>query len=477
MTFFFRFRSLDALLGERKELEKQEIYFAPPEQLNDPMEGYKDLFWEGDEIAWRNLVKHYLICLMQTTLTGFILGNEYKSTISKNFILSSPMTLPSIDLKNNFRKICDDFFSNAEANEIITLLTRQKFPVRRGELEFCLRGIHPMAFGSIMKVFRRKGLVPPPDNSVPIVGLTVNDVAKSVLKVLNEIGSNAEKYDQEALQALFDAGGIIYKQLDLIRYIGSNHELERAWHSIFYSFPEQYIINLGGLIYFDWYTTCFVGNPTQAAMWGNYGDGHEGVCLKFRAKEIEGNSPTLALRGVIGLNGNGWIYGDRDIPFERMVYTDKLKEIDFFRSIGRLPIPQLKSMWYTDETGKTSNCANDVLSQKQEWHQSYWDSFRTMTLSKLEDWAHEDEYRLRLVSTLGFFQEIKDRKLTYSFQDLEGIIFGIRTPLESKKQIIDVITEKCRKHGREAFEFGQATYKSSTGKITILPLNLPFSKS
>lgn len=70
MPFFYRFRSLDALLGDHQELEKQEIYFSPPEQLNDPMEGYKDLVWRGDKIVWRNLIKHYLLCLTQTVLTA-----------------------------------------------------------------------------------------------------------------------------------------------------------------------------------------------------------------------------------------------------------------------------------------------------------------------------------------------------------------------------------------------------------------------
>ena len=72
MPFFYRFRSLDALLDEWQELEKQEIYFAPPEQLNDPMEGFKELFWRGDQIVWENLIRHYLLCLSQTVVVAMI---------------------------------------------------------------------------------------------------------------------------------------------------------------------------------------------------------------------------------------------------------------------------------------------------------------------------------------------------------------------------------------------------------------------
>jgi hypothetical protein len=27
------------------------------------MEGYKDVYWTGDRIVWRNLLRHYLLCL------------------------------------------------------------------------------------------------------------------------------------------------------------------------------------------------------------------------------------------------------------------------------------------------------------------------------------------------------------------------------------------------------------------------------
>jgi hypothetical protein len=73
---------MDALLGERAELEKQEIFFASTKQLNDPVEGYKDLFWKGDVIAWKNFLRHYVLCLMQTILQalenkeGYVVTSE-----------------------------------------------------------------------------------------------------------------------------------------------------------------------------------------------------------------------------------------------------------------------------------------------------------------------------------------------------------------------------------------------------------------
>ena len=61
-------------------MERQEIYFASTKQLNDPVEGYKDLFWKGDAIAWKNFLRHYVLCLMQTILRALENVEEYVVT-------------------------------------------------------------------------------------------------------------------------------------------------------------------------------------------------------------------------------------------------------------------------------------------------------------------------------------------------------------------------------------------------------------
>ncbi|WP_148272527.1 hypothetical protein [Leptospirillum ferrooxidans] len=73
---------------------------------------------------------------------------------------------------------------------------------------------------------------------------------------------------------------------------------------------------------------------------------------------------------------------------------------------------------------------------------------------------------------LDSFREAKDRKLTYRFADLEGIIFGIRTPLEDKVRIFNIIATKYKEHGRGSFEFSQAAYSGHSGKIEIRRLDL-----
>jgi hypothetical protein len=56
VSHLYRFRSIKNLL-DRDELENQEIFLAHPDAMNDPTEGIKDVFWQGDKIVWGNLFK------------------------------------------------------------------------------------------------------------------------------------------------------------------------------------------------------------------------------------------------------------------------------------------------------------------------------------------------------------------------------------------------------------------------------------
>ena len=78
MAEFFRFRTIDALLGQFQELKEQTIYFASPDELNDPMEGLRDIVWNGDQIVWTNFFKHYIFCLNRSCLMLIITRNSQK---------------------------------------------------------------------------------------------------------------------------------------------------------------------------------------------------------------------------------------------------------------------------------------------------------------------------------------------------------------------------------------------------------------
>ena len=114
-TFLYRFRSTDKLLGEKyQELEKQEIYFASPEELNDPLEGFTNLSWTGDQILWSNLLNHYLMCLMRTVIDAHICGLDHEFTCDQSYVFSTEASLPTPKLKDLYRRICKIFFQHED---------------------------------------------------------------------------------------------------------------------------------------------------------------------------------------------------------------------------------------------------------------------------------------------------------------------------------------------------------------------------
>lgn len=89
---------------------------------------------------------------------------------------------------------------------------------------------------------------------------------------------------------------------------------------------------------------------------------------------------------------------------------------------------------------------------------------------KLKEWEYEKEQRLFLSSSLEMYNTQESRKLKYKFEDLEAIIFGMRTSVEDKAKIIKIIKAKCKENNRKDFDFYQAFYSSFSGKMEIKKL-------
>ncbi|MCG8338674.1 MAG: DUF2971 domain-containing protein, partial [Proteobacteria bacterium] len=122
----YRFRPTDKLLGEKyQELERQQIYFATPEELNDPMEGFREYFWRGDEIIWKNFFRHYLLCLEHVS-SLFVIGGEEHFVLCENDInvFKSINDFPTDMYRQLYLDLCLMFFDQAIVKDIIKLLSK-----------------------------------------------------------------------------------------------------------------------------------------------------------------------------------------------------------------------------------------------------------------------------------------------------------------------------------------------------------------
>jgi len=89
----------------------------------------------------------------------------------------------------------------------------------------------------------------------------------------------------------------------------------------------------------------------------------------------------------------------------------------------------------------------------------------------LKDWQHEREYRITLQSDASL-SDPASRKLRYRFEDLQGIIFGMKTSPLDKAAIVRIIQQKCKETGRKDFELYQTYYSRRTGRVETTPWDL-----
>lgn len=280
------------------------------------------------------------------------------------------------------------------------------------------------------------------------------------------------KEEQEKIRTILEMQKDLLLEVDLI----SAYKLydsplnQRRWF-ILYEFTNAYLNKMEKLTYPEAYVACFMKDCTNAAVWGHYGDSHKGVCLKFRVKDKE-SAPSINLNCITGWSSKP-IYSYRPFIFREIDYTNKFPSTNFFESIGRLPIGQLTKQWYTDEEGNISQYAEHMKDKnaQEDWRRQYWNNYDSCFFIKLKDWEYEKEQRLLLSSVLDSFKDIQDRKLKYKFEDLEAIIFGMKTSIEDKIKIIKIIGEKCKENNRKEFDFYQANYSQYAGKMEIKKLN------
>jgi hypothetical protein len=450
----YRIRPLKMILGEEfQELERQEIYFSPFDEQNDPLEGTIDMFWQGDIIVWENLLRHYLLCLSNKFLIA-ILSNDSSDFLKDKKI---PIWMTTKDFP--FTQIKEYFFSKQEIIALLKFLSNRKILIRRNELLFHLRQINFIALNSIMSVYIENGLY---ENSKIFSFLQTHKT-----KIIEYI-SALENIEEAMIEKFFKVDDSILEQNVInINYILKDFLNNKLLYLLLY-FPKDYLLLIYELVYKKWYISCFMSSCNNASIWANYGENHKGVCLKFKAHN-ENNQLYLPIECPIGFNLDGKIIGTSKMLFEKIEYGNDIVQVDFFRSLLTIPKQTLYKEWYTNETGKRSVCA-DVLERLNigEKEQSeYWNKLIKIATSKTTDWKEEKEYRLILTPMSIDFSNKKDRLFKYNFNDLDGLIFGIRTPIEDKIKIIEILERKCKEHCRKDFKLYQAGYDHEKKEMTI----------
>ncbi|HWZ02148.1 MAG TPA: DUF2971 domain-containing protein [Mucilaginibacter sp.] len=453
-------------------MEKQQIYFAPPEELNDPMEGFRDVYWHGDEIVWRNLLKNYIFCLEHIYTLTLIIGDKFALTSNDVPLYNYPVTNTSSHKLLMLDKIRKRFFARPVMNDLPVQLSQRTKPVRRNELLSHLMFVHQFALNAIEEVYKEEGLITNrlfgfDDNKMEEMILNAGNLVDLYNKVDAENDDNVDK-----LEMFLQITNAYRKGIPLSNFpIAGLEKMFSNRMFLLSDFDEAFIDRLEALMYPDWYSASFLTNCKNSAIWGHYGDNHKGVCLIYQPKEND-DVISMEIKMVTGANSAGPTIGWRAQTFRKVHYDRQHIEIDFFKSLGRSNIALLESTWYRGENGELSECGAHLHNNTDEWRKNYWENFMNSLFIKIKEWEYEQEYRLTIDGNFHDYTDKNGRKLEYKFEDLKGLIFGIKITTADKKKIVSIIKAKCIQTKRTDFEIYQAYYSRATKQIERQKLSL-----
>lgn len=462
MSSYYRFRPIDRLLGESRELETQTIYFAGPDELNDPMEGHADVMFRGDDIVWENLFRHFVACLTWGVVAS-ALGEDRPIRLA-DMPIEDPLDSPVESVVRAVEQLADRLVATDDIQMLVAHLANRGIPASEPELRFYLKQLHPAWTVAILDAL-------PGHPFGGNVSVAAQPDLPTIVRATDETlaGMAGQRDVASRLEAMFQAAEARAQQRNVRLWAktdgppGPNHTF------VYLNFVDHYLTGLRRLLHPDWYTACFMDDIGNSAVWGHYANGHRDVCLKFRAKPVD-ERQTLPLRVPAGFTRDEILWSTLNLTFQQVHYTDEGVQLNFFTAMGNLPIPKLNKVWRVSRAGKLSVIEQEVHGDEHRWRADYWRQFESATTRKNTEWSPEREHRLTFHSNILDLTPTGMRLMRYNFEDLEAIVFGIKTSDADKQALIQVVQAKCVAAGRHDFEFFQAVRKTGSRQIELQSL-------
>lgn len=461
--FLYHYRPIDSAL---LEIGNGTLHFATREELNDPVEGYVRVFWQGDKAAWEGLFRNY-VCSLSQAIDLYLLQGDDEMLLHRT-LMADLHSFDDVPLGHILKDLGDAFLADEEIQKL-AVFYGSSLKVREEELQLLLYYIHNKALIRCIQKNINYGTMPEKIADGLLRALASNTVPFPFDLMESELSDEERRYQfaKKAKEFIEDMKEMQYVRFgfadDTFLYGKHMDEKEqtaqkgsiteahrrRNWVTIAVDFPRVYVDQLKDMIYPESYVVCFSGKNNDSAMWGNYADHHRGVCLIYET--YENNCMTLRKEKR-----------SFSLSAKPVSYEGNLTERNFFETFGRLTRSQIRT-WLSGVDGISS--AYDTFSDEDEWRNRYWEAYDIKTYRKIKAWEHENEYRLALTNTFYDFNEPTSRNLRYEPKAFKGIIFGIKTSEYDKKRIM----EKLLEHADELTDFRifQAEYDDEAQSIAI----------
>lgn len=465
------------LFGEYRELAEQTIFFSNPDELNDPMEALRDYVWEADNRGWERFLKHFLNCLCDTYLRARHMGPA-SSEDESHINLDGPWIHDQhAELPWSFEQIWEYLDSWLELRDLAHQFASVGRPMRREELESHLSNFHPFSLRIL------DGIIQGMHES------TLDTVAESTLPdlerrtLLFEL-SREQSFDDDFYISAFaeqcqklNTHRLMKRINDVLGPLPARSRLLTMLQD---EFPRAYLDQLAVAVAPHWSVACFTRDPSNAAMWSNYADGHRGACFIFETRSSAAHESTL-LTSTTPDQSTDLFHLVTDtatitLTFQDVSYVDSLKPANFFDCASALQkAGNLRDFMGAPVSRQLdSSTTHGTRASVPEAESRMRTEIIRDCSHKTNEWRAERETRLILWAPSSEEQYVSKRALRYEFESLKGIIFGIKVSSEDKVRIVAQVRENCVDAERTEFEFYQAYYWDRSGKIDYYPMDIEF---
>lgn len=438
----YHYRSVESAL---KEIGEGTFHFAAKEELNDSIEGFVSVYWQGDKAAWEGLFRNYICSLYQGLELYLVKCDE--NYIHHNSLVIDIHAFDNVPLGNIWKSIGDQFIDNTIIQRLADIYGNSRLKVKEEELRLIFHYIHNIAINICIQNNIDNKIIPEEEGERiietfsfknPPIPYELKDVEQRdvITKIIEDFIEDIREF--QYVNIGIDDENFLYGKKDFEGV--PNARQRRNWLTLAVDFPKVYVDQLRDMIYPKSYIVCFSAKNNNSAMWGNYADNHRGVCLVY---DFDDESDCV----------------NKPRP---VCYEGELIERNFFETFGRLTKPQIKE-WLKGKDG-ISDCYKS-FSDENAWRNSYWEAYEAKTYRKLKVWDYEQEYRLSRTDTFNSLNTPESRNIKYNPKVLKGIIFGIRTPEYDKKCIMEKLAK--RRDELEGFKFWQAEYDDTKQEISI----------
>ena len=197
----YHYRSISSAL---LEIENGTFHFASKEELNDPLEGFVRVFWQGDKMAWEGLFRHYIYSVARA-LELYILKADDETLYHGTLVADVHC------YKNNFfekilLKLGEEFITDTDVQNLAGVYGDNCLKVSEKELQYILFYIHNNALIRCLEEFKKNKFVPAEEAEKQIKLLNFSLSVEKLVDAIKKVFSNEKMRVQtiESMEEIFE---------------------------------------------------------------------------------------------------------------------------------------------------------------------------------------------------------------------------------------------------------------------------------